>query len=270
VATDHKSSIVLSEPTDGSAIENELPTYRAVSSRAVLSVLCGILALFSIANSFFYIFAVLAVVLGFTADWNIQRYPDLLTGRRLAQTGTALGLIFGLSVFTVSSVQGFIRARNAESFARYYAEVFKSGDLSHLLWLQLPPVQRKSVTAEEMAEKTRTAKKKEAMMEEMKTGPLRKLKKRLDSSKDQEIHFVRLENEAREGLVLVALALFDVHGPESQDFPQKEEHALVVLKGVAESGKGYEWWVDDFMYPYKPSSAALPEKPVDDGHGHAH
>ena len=128
MATDHKSSNVLSELADSSPIENELPTYRAISSRAVLSVLCGILSLFSIANSFFFIFAVLAVVLGFTADWNIQRYPDILTGRRLAQTGVALGLIFGLGIFTVSSVQGFIRARNAESFAKHYAEVFKNGN----------------------------------------------------------------------------------------------------------------------------------------------
>ena len=115
MATDHKSSNVLSEPTERSPIENELPAYRAISSRAVLSVLCGILAVFSIASPFFYIFAVLAVVLGFTADWNIQRYPDILTGRGLAQTGAALGLIFGLGIFTVSSVQGYIHARNAEN-----------------------------------------------------------------------------------------------------------------------------------------------------------
>lgn len=270
MATDHKSSNVLSEPTESSPIENELPTYRAISSRAVLSVLCGILALFSIANPFFYIFAVLAVVLGFTADWNIQRYPDILTGRGLAQTGAALGLIFGLGMFTVSSVQGFIRARNAENFAKYYAEVFKTGTLAHLLWLEIPPVQRKGVSTEQVMEKVQSAKKKEAVMYEMRTGPLRNLKKRLDSSKDSGFHFVRLEGEAREGMNLVALALFEVHGLESKEFPEKEEYALATLKGTSEGGKGYEWWVDDFKYPYKPSTATLPEKPVDDGHGHAH
>ena len=269
MATDHKSSSVLSEPTESSPIENELPTYRAISSRAVLSLLCGILALFGIANSFFYIFAVLAVVLGFTADWNIQRYPDILTGRRLAQAGAALGLIFGLSVFTVSSVQGFIRTRNAESFSKYYAEVLQTGDLAHLLWLEIPPVQRKSVSAEEVIEKSRSTKKKEAAMYDMRTASIRNLKKRLDSSKDQELHFVRLENESRDGLTLVALALYEVHGPESKDFPQ-EEYALAVLKGTSASGKGYEWWVDELVYPYKPATATLPEKPVDDGHGHGH
>ncbi len=119
-------------------------------------------------------------------------------------------------------------------------------------------------------EKALSAKKKEAMMYEMKNGPLRNLKKRLDSSKDQEIHFVKLEGEARDGLTLVALALFEVHGPESKDFPKKEEYALATLKGTSEGGKDYEWWVDDLHYPYKPATATLPEKPVDDGHGHAH
>ncbi len=269
MATDHKSSNVLSAPTESSPIENELPTYRAISARAVLSLLCGLLALFSIANSFFYIFAVLAVVLGFTADWNIQRYPDILTGRRLAQTGAALGLIFGLSVFTVSSVQGFIRTRNAESFAKYYGEVLKTGDMAHLLWLEIPPVQRKSVSAEEVEKKAHTTKKKEAAMYEMRTASLRNLKKRL-SSKDQELHFVRIEAEGLEGITQVALALFEVHGPESTDFPNKEEYALATLKGTTEGGNGYEWWVDEIHYPYKPATAALPEKPVDDGHGHAH
>src|SRR3954447_2179230 len=75
VATDQKTSDVLTDPLAGSVIENELPTYRAISPRAVLSLLCGILAIFSLAHPFFYVFAILAVVLGFTADRNIQRYP---------------------------------------------------------------------------------------------------------------------------------------------------------------------------------------------------
>ena len=74
----------------------------------------------------------------------------------------------------------------------------KRETLADLLWLEIPPVQRKSVSAEDVMKKAQS--KKEAMMYEMKYGPLRNLKKRLDSSKDQEIHFVRLENEARDGL----------------------------------------------------------------------
>ena len=161
MATDQKTTNLLPESTEISPIENELPTYRAVSSRAVLSVMCGVVSIFSVASPFFYIFAVLAVVLGFTADWNILRYSDVLTGRRIAQTGAALGLIFGLSIFTINSVQGFVRSRNAEGFANHYASVMKNGSLADLMWLELAPGGRKSVTPKEVLEKYQSAKKKE-------------------------------------------------------------------------------------------------------------
>ena len=106
-----------------------------------------------------------------------------------------------------------------------------------------------------------TASKKDAAMYEMKMSPLRKLKERLDSSKDQEMHFVKLEKEAVDGLTSIALALFDVHGPATKEFPQKDEHALVVLKGTTEGGNGYEWWVEDVTYPYKPRPPACRRSP---------
>ena len=268
--TDHKSSNSVSELPLGSAIENELPTYRAISPWAVLSLLCGFMSLFSIAHPFFYIFAVLAIVLGFTADRNIKRYPDMLTGRGLAQAGAALGLVFGLGIFTMSTVQGLVRSRNAESFARYYGEVAKTRTLADMMWLGVPPGPRASVSPEEVMQKMSANKKQDAAVYEMKTAPLRNLKRRLDSSKDQEIHFVRLEKEGIDGLTSIALALFEVHGPPTKDFPEKEEYALVVLKGTTQGGKGYEWWAEDVTYPYKPQTAGLPEKAVDDGHGHGH
>ncbi len=270
MATDQKTTNLLPETTESSPIENELPTYRAVSSRAVLSVLCGVLSIFSVASPFFYIFAVLAVVLGFTADWNIRRYSDILTGRRIAQTGAALGLIFGLSIFTINSVQGFVRARNAEGFASHYATVMKNGTLADLLWLELPPAGRKTATPKEVYEKYQSAKKKEAAMAEMRISPLKTAKKRVDSSKDSEFHFVKLEGEGVEGVTPVAIALFELHAPATKEFPDEHEYAAVILKGMKEGGRGYEWWAEEFRYPYKPATAVMPEKPIDDGHGHAH
>jgi hypothetical protein len=270
VATDYKPSSVDTEPSVSSAIENELPTYRAISVRAVLGVLCGVLALFSLAHPFFYLFALLAVVLGFTADRNIQRFPDMLTGRGLAQTGVAMGLTFGLGIFTIATVQSFVRVRNAASFAEYYAGVAKTGGLADLIWLELPPLQRKGMNADEAMEKLKTAKKQDPMVYESKTSTFRNLKKRLDSTQDQDIHFVKIENEGVEGLTMVALALFEIHGTPTRDFPAAQEYALAIMKGTKEGGKGYEWWVEDLRYPYKPATEAIPEKPVDDGHGHAH
>jgi len=269
VATDHKISDVLAEPSAGPAIENELPTYRAISPRAVFSLICGILALFSLAHPFFFVFAVLAVVLGLSADRNVQRYPDILTGRGLARAGAAMGLIFGLGVLTVTSVQGFIMTRNAKSFANHYVELVKTGGIADILLMNIPPSQRKGMTASDVTEKLKTNRREESAMLEMKNGPIKNLKKRVDL-KDQDFHFERIEAEGDEGLTHVALALFEVHGPATKDFPAEEEHALAVMKGVT-GDTGLEWWGGELRYPYKPATAALPEsKPADDGHGHAH
>lgn len=269
MATDHKISDVLAEPSAGPAIENELPTYRAISSRAVFSLICGILALFSLAHPFFYVFAVLAVVLGLSADRNIQRYPDILTGRGLAKAGAAMGLVFGLGVLTVTSVQGFIMTRNATSFANHYVELVKTGEIPDILLMNIPPGQRKGMTAKDVTEKMKSSKREESAMMEMKNGPIKNLKKRV-AQNGQDFHFVRIEAEGDEGLTHVALALFEVHGPTTKDFPAEEENALAIMKGVA-GEKGMEWWVEELRYPYKPATAALPaSKPADDGHGHAH
>src|SRR5579875_3187357 len=85
VPTDQPGHLSVEEaPPKASAIENEIPTYRAISNRAVFSVICGVLASFSFADLIFLVFAVLAVVLGVTANLAIKRKPDLLTGTRLA------------------------------------------------------------------------------------------------------------------------------------------------------------------------------------------
>jgi len=270
VATDHPSSNAVSEYAS-SAIENEIPTYRAISPRAVLSVLCGLMALFSLAHPFFYAFAILAVVLGFTAVRNIQHYPDLLTGKTLAQVGAGMGLVFGLGIFTVSTVQGLLVSQNAKGFANHYATVFKTSGLGDILWWGMHPSQRKSTSPGEVIEKMQASKKQDTAVYEMRTASIRNLKKRLDSSKDQDLHFVKLEREGVEGLTQVALALLEVHGPPSKDFPAPEEYALAIMKGTARpGGRGYEWWVEEVVYPYKPQSADIPQAPVDDGHGHPH
>ena len=134
------------------------------------------------------------------------------------------------------------------------------------MWLGMPPQQRKGTTAEDVRQKMQSSKKQEQAQMEMKIGPLKLLKQRVDQ-KDQDFHFVRLENELDEGLTAVALALFEVHGPETKEFPQKEEYALVIMKGTS-TENGYEWWADDVRYPYQPNTAVIQEKPADDGHGH--
>ena len=93
MATDQKTSTLNTDPElPDSVIENELPAYRAISVRAVFSLVCGAIAIFTFAHPFFYLAAILAVVLGIVAHRAIRQHPDMLTGHGIANAGIALGL----------------------------------------------------------------------------------------------------------------------------------------------------------------------------------
>ncbi len=95
MATDQKTSTLnIDAESPDSPIENELPTYRAISNRAIFSLVFGAMAIFCFAHPIFYVAAVLAVVLGVLAHRAIREYPDMLTGHGLANAGIALGLDF--------------------------------------------------------------------------------------------------------------------------------------------------------------------------------
>jgi hypothetical protein len=275
VATDQKSRLTIDDLAEGPpAIENELPTYRAISTRAVFSLICGGLASFCFANLSFLIFAILAVGLGFWANLAIKRHPDMLTGRGLANAGIALGLVFGLVAATYSGVQGFVLTQAATKFGREYAEAVQSGSLGKMLWYNLHPDMRKNKSPDEALHDYESAKTKERMMIEQRTAPMQSLRKRLTASKDETFHFVDIETQGLdEGqgkqLGYYATALFEVEGPGNKDFPEKKQYALAVFKGRTK-GRHFEWWVEDVRFPYLPRTFKAPDKPVDDGHGHAH
>ena len=111
MATDQKCELFADDAELApSAIENEIPSYRAISRYAVFSLICGIIASFSFA-SLFFVFSVAAVILGILAHLGIKKYPDMITGRGMANVGIALGLIFGLIVSTYTGVHALILSR---------------------------------------------------------------------------------------------------------------------------------------------------------------
>jgi len=98
---------------------------------------------------------------------------------------------------------------------------------------------------------------------------IERLKRRLDSSPQEDVHFVRIESHGLDGLTQFAAALFELHGPGNAEFPAKEEYAIMVMKGLP-VGKKTEWYVEDVKYPYEPSTYVHQAKKADDGHGHSH
>ncbi len=274
MATDQKTHQADDEATRvNSAIENEIPTYRAISKQAAFGLLCGVLACFAFADLFFLVFSVLAVVLGVLAKLAIRRHPDMLTGARLANAGIALGLIFGLIVTTSTLVHTFILTRDAAAFGRLYAEQVQNGTLGDLLWYGLSPQSRKEKTAAQALQEFENVKSKERMLMEQKLAPFLNLKKYLSGGTGGHIHFVDIEDHGTEQsggqISYFALALYEVEGSGGKESPGSNQYALAIFKGIPKAtGKGYEWWVDDLKYPYQKKSFKLPDKAVDDGHGH--
>jgi hypothetical protein len=275
VASDQNTSTIDPELEQvDPVIPNQLPAYRAISVLAVFSLFFGIIAIFSFAHQAFYVFSILAIVMGILANRAIKHYPDMLTGGSLAKAGIALGLIFGLVSGTYTGVQYFVRLRAAESFGTKYAEVLKTGGEGDVLWYTLHPTQRKDKTPSQVLQDFDSSKAKERMMVEQKHGPLRSLRKRLASSKDEQIHLVKIRNVGQDDsrgaeVVIYAVGLYEVEGPGSKEFPEKHQYAAVVFKGNAK-GRQFEWWVDDLKFPFNQEDLTPSVQPVDDGHGHAH
>ena len=255
------------ESRPASAIENEIPAYRAISPLAITSLILGALSILSFAHWFFLSFAVAAVVLGFLADRKIGRFSDVLTGRGFAQAGIGLGLIFGLASVTTSAVQGYLRTSAATRFATAYAQVLQDKSLEDALWYQAPPDERKKKTSDQIAKEM-----KEGMPDpgafEMQTASLRQLKTRLEKDKDTKLRFSKIESHGVDGLTTFAAALLELTEPDAKH-AHGDEFAMVVMKADNTKGR-YEWRVDEIQYPYKPATYVPAAKPVDDGHGHAH
>jgi hypothetical protein len=276
VATDQKISTIDAESElAGPAIENELPAYRAISASAVVSVACGVLAVCSFANPLFYVFSILAVGFGVWAHRSILRFPDMLTGKGLANLGIGLGLIFGLAAGTISTVQYVIRSRQAAKFAVMYADILKSPDLGEILWYNAHPDMRKDKTSAELLQEFESRAKDKQMMDS-KLGPLAQLfalRSRIAASKQQDVHFVGIEGvgDAESGgleVQVYALAVYEVVGPPTREFPEPKQYALALLK-ARPKGREYQWWADNITFPYTPRSYTPPTKQVGDGHDHA-
>jgi hypothetical protein len=276
VATDQKlSTIDREDVASGPVIENEIPTYRAISARAIFSVACGVLSVGSFAHWVFYIFSILAIGIGIWAHRKINQLPDVLTGKGLANAGIFLGLVFGLVSGTFSTVQYLVQDRQAKLFAAKYAEVIKAGDLGEMLWYNSHPDNRKGKTGAELKEEM-DSKPQDKMALQRTMGPisqLLKLQERISSAPGTDVHFARVEalgEEPTHGpeVLVFAFALFQIDGPTTKKFPEPREYVLAIMK-ARPKGKEYEWWVESVVYPYTPQSYQPPDAPVGDGHDHA-
>jgi len=248
------------------AIENELPTYRAISTLAIVSLLLGLLSVFSFASLWFTIVGLAAVVLGVLADRKIRRLSDVLTGQKLARAGVALGLIFSLSAITFSTINEWWMKRQATQFARQFLQVLERGSFDDAVFYSVAPRLRQGRSPMQVIDEARQMGP-PGSFETQFAGHLQ-VKNRLAAAPRARVQFVRIEKTAIEDLLPHVTVLAELSGPGVEDLPETQKYAMLDLRAADENARN--WWVANLIYPYVPSSYFIPPKPVDDGHGHAH
>jgi len=254
------------EPLAASPIENELATYRAISPMAVFAFLLGLVSFLTFADLWFLIASGLAVAAGLYADRRIRKLPDILTGRKIAQAGVALGIISGLAAVTISFVSTWMIRREAAAFGREFAAALESQDLANAVYLKMPYSERKKMTPPEALKKMEELTKDPAMYMTQ-TGPIQEIQRRLKAGGDAHVRFVGVEAVGFDRLVPVAGLLLEVHGPPMKGH-EPEEYALIEAKGDPNS-RGH-WWASELYYPYKRESYAVQTKGPAGHEGHVH
>jgi hypothetical protein len=261
----------ISSPLESSAlpaIENEFPTYRAISSTAVLSLICGVASVFCYADLWFLLLVAASVLLGLYSIKKIRKFPDVLTGAGLARVGIGIGLLFGLTAVTRLVAEDITVKLDAGQFAKFYMGVIKDEPVSVALWFQQSPAYRKEKSPDDLVDELKKTKNPSAPNPyDENSQPILKIQERIAGGKG-ELHYSQIESKYVDGLTLYANALLEVHGPATKDSPE-EEYALVQMMKASDGGRR-DWVVKAVMFPYTPKSmvAAAERKHDDDGHGH--
>ncbi len=257
-----------SESPAAPAIDNEFPTYRAISPLAVFSLILGLASVFSFASHWFLLLTAAAMIAGGLALRKIHQFPEILTGAGIARTGFGVGMVFGCSAIAYTLAEDFSTTRDATEFAKHYIEVIKDQPVSVGLWYQQNPEYRKVKGPEDVVEELKKAK--SPAQDDpygSRAAPYVQIKNRLKVS-GQEIHFSKLEAKVIDGLTIYANVLVEVDGPASKEYPTKEYGLILMIKGPG-AGKN-DWVVKDLRYPYTPetSKVEVEHHGSDDGHGH--
>lgn len=265
MATDPQTSASTAPTWSDSPIENELPTYRAISGWSIASVVLGITSIASFASLNFVIASVGAIAAGALAQRAIRRYPDLLTGSGLANFGIAAGLITGLSAPTVSMVQHSIIARNATAYADRLSLALQDSGMDEAFWLAQHPSVRSGTTPRQLMEEINSASPEQQMGPDGRLTSFRSMSSRIASSGEQHVHVDGVESKGYSGITPFANIRIVFDGPETEDFPALQ-FALIQVEGAKVDGK-QEWYVKDVVFPYEVGSRA---NVVESAHGHDH
>lgn len=247
-----------------SALENEIPSYRAISTAAIVSLVLGLISFLNIASLWFLIASAGAVLSGVLALRRIRRFPDLLTGAGLAKAGIVAGVAFGLGATTTTVVQDLVLRSQVKAFSNHFARMLKEKTFADVSWFHSPPDYRREKSGQAILDEFRANHAREPGVFEENFGGMMKLKSDIDE-KNLDVRFESIELIGMEDLLPYAGAVFEVIPKDGQGEPQL---ALARLRGVNSPQGRYEWIVEQVYYPYSRGTVKAPTPKIDDGHGH--
>ena len=251
-----------------SAIDNEIPAYRAISGMAVAGLILGLVSVLSFVDLYFLAASAAAVLAGVLADRKIRRMPEMLTGRGLAQAGIFLGLIFGLSAITHDRVDTYLRDRRINKFADVFLATLADGDVADIMWYRKPPAVRAGKSPKELHQQALAAEKMQRYEYEAEIHQVEGIKAKL--ARGGHLRKLGLESAGYDDLQPYGSVLVEVEGVEEPTSPH--ESNLIGLAVMGEKkGDAYRWYVAQLIPNRKRGETFKPApKPVDDGHGHGH
>ncbi|WP_161602275.1 DUF4190 domain-containing protein [Tautonia marina] len=264
MATEPQAASSTAPSWSDSPIENELPTYRAISSWAVASLVLGMISLVSFASLSFVIASVAAIGCGAAAQRAIRRYPDLVTGTGLANLGITLGLVSGLAAPTLSAVQHSIISRQAREYSTQLVAALESKGMADAYWLGQHPEIRAQMTPQGLMTDIENTPEQEMAGPDTRLSTFRTISQRLASG-DQHIHFDEIEGRGFSGTTPFAYVRVMLDGPESEEFPAVQ-YALFRVEGADFEGQR-QWYIKDIVFPYEAGTRA---NVVESAHGHEH
>lgn len=247
MAIDPTISVRPTELDSHPANENELPAYRAVSRLAIASLVFGIASILSFTSGYFAILGALAFVFGLLAQREIRKFPDVLTGARMANAGTALGLLFSLSALTITAAQSWIIDREATKFARTYVEALRSGSIDNVVYLEMHPESRKTKSLSDLVAEFRQGMRSPGMFE-MQTQAQREMLQRLASTPGQTVELGKIIDHANLGMDAYVEFLLIFRGPKSQEFSEEIQYGIVRFQGIPER-RGFGWKAASAKFP---------------------
>lgn len=116
--------------------------YRTVSRSAVASLLLGLLSAAALASKLMWCVPIVGVTLAIVALWTISKTESVVLGRKAAQIGLALSLLFFTSAITGHLVRQRSLRQQARPHTSKWIEMVREGRLREAHQMHLPQSER--------------------------------------------------------------------------------------------------------------------------------